>query len=314
MKLKQFAIIIGVLALVGAALYSAGVFDGDDLVKPVSREERKKMLKNKRLRDKKSSREAVRDAMKKSGVKTGQKKLHIPADLFANLQGKDKKLANAVQDALDNNDFELVLKEAEKSLASTNAEVRINAIEALGWFGVDALPELTGAMSDPDEEVADAAENAWEIAIDGMEEPEQKFAVVAAAFSTLTKEDYLVTIGGQLSNVALDLIDGPDDPEVGAANRLEIIQTLVDVMDNGTSANVEAAKEVYNDITGNDWVSVEEAELYLRNPDGYESPEDRGSDYDYDYIDPAVKKVMGDQNAEPVADPAEGEDDLKTEG
>lgn len=255
-------------------------------------EQRRRLLKKRNL-PRMSAREAVSRAMTRTGVKRGDRqkwRSRYSYSPFEDLKGKDRKMAEAVQAAFDDGDFDKVVVASEKSLASDNPEVRLNAVEALGWFGVDALPELTVAVADPDPEVSFAAESAWEQALLEIDDQVQKYAVVTAMFSALDNKDYLITIGGEYANLAQGLIDSTDDPVVAAQYRQEIVQDLVDMI--GNSDNAEAAAEVYRDITGNDWVSIEEAELYLRNPDGYEGPEFREEGYDYDYIDPATCMLL----------------------
>ncbi len=184
-------------------------------------------------------------------------------------------MAESLQKSLDEDDLESTLAASEKALRSANAEVRLLAIEALGWFGHDALPELTEAMGDADEDVAEAAESAWELALSELDSADRRFSIAAAALATLGNEDHLISIAGQLSGAALEMIDGEDDEAKAAEKRLSVVQSLVDVMGSKYRTNVEQAEEAYEDITGHEWRGIDEAELYLMDPDNYELPEDR---------------------------------------
>lgn len=224
-----------------------------------------------------SASEAVRNALEKAS-KPGKRRKHsggAVADMFAHLQGEDRVNAEAVQAALDADDLAATLKAAKKSLVSTNAEVRLNAVEALGWFGVEALPELTACMSDADEEVRDAAASQWELAVQELERSDDQLRVSMAVFGTLSNGDQLTSIGGIIGGAAADLIDGAENDEIAADNRFEIIQALAEVIENGKPVNSAAAKELYNDVTCHEWRGVEEAQRYLDDPDNYEPPEDR---------------------------------------
>ena len=196
-------------------------------------------------------------------------------DWFSHLKGADRELAKSVQDALDSGDLKQVLIVAEKALKSSNAEVRLNTVESLGWFGSDALPELTGAMGDPDEDVANAAESAWEIGLDQIEDVEMRFSVAAAAMGTLSNPNHLTTISGMLTSAALEFIDNADTAEESSENRIFVVQSLVDMMESKYETSVAQAQEAYEDITGKKWISIEEAELYLNDPENYELPEER---------------------------------------
>lgn len=225
-----------------------------------------------------SASEAVGDAIKNAS-KPGKRRKHsggAVADMFAHLQGEDRVNAEAVQAALDADDLAATLKAAKKSLVSTNAEVRLNAVEALGWFGVEALPELTACMSDADEEVRNSAANQWELAVQELERSDDQLRVSMAAFGTLSDGDQLTSIGGIIGGAAADLIDGEENEEVAANNRFEIVQALAEIIENGKPVNSAAAKELYDDITCHEWRGVEEAQRYLDDPDNYELPEDRG--------------------------------------
>lgn len=220
--------------------------------------------------------DAVRAAMTgmntKSGAKRGGAAARPPVDIFAHLSGKDKKLAEEMQSALDADDQKATFAATVKALSSSNAEVRLNAVEALGWFGVEALPELTGLMADPDEDVANAAENQWEQALGEIDDASRRFSIAAAAMSTLSNKDHLTTISGQLEGAALEAINGVDDPEKSAEVRIAVVQALVDIMDSGRENCAEQAKDAYETITGFKWISIDEAEAYLADPDNYDIP------------------------------------------
>lgn len=228
----------------------------------------------KRFSDPKS---AVRDVISRRGaphVRVGGKPSFD--EFVDSLPAGDRKLVLAVQDALDNDDFKSVSKVADAVFCSTNPAVREAVVAAWGWFGAQALPELTGAMADPDEGVANAAENAWELALDELENASQRFSIAAAAMAAISDKNHLMTISGLLEGAALEVIDGETDPKKAAEMRVSVVQTLVDIMDSGSANSVQQVKEAYEDITGFEWRGIEEAELYLQDPDNYEMPEDRG--------------------------------------
>lgn len=220
--------------------------------------------------------ESVRRALPKNlSGKSNKKRPMRNVELFAHLTGSDRKLAESVQEALDNDDFRKMMTVASEALMSTNVEVRLNVVDALGWFGVQALPELTGAMADANEDVRQAAANHFELALQEVEKPQEQFDIAMAAFATLSDADQLASLGGILNNAATELIDGEDDAEKAADNRLKVVQALVDIITGETlPQNIAAAKEAYNDITGYEWHGIDQAEAYLQNPEGYEEPED----------------------------------------
>jgi len=219
---------------------------------------------------------AVRAAMPKTLPKTKRPRpVGFPKDIFSHLTGKDKQNAEAVQKALDANDLKATVRAATVALKSENPEVRQNAVEALGWFGAEALPELTACMADNNDDVRQSAVNLWEQAAQEIESPAEQLPVVMAAFGTLTDEEQLTSLGGLLSGAALQYIDGENDETLAAEKRLSVVQELVDIIEgeNVNLNNVKAAKEVYNDITGHEWRGFDEAERYIDDPENYEDPE-----------------------------------------
>lgn len=187
----------------------------------------------------------------------------------------DQRLSDAIQDALDKEDLDAVVASAEKALKSPNPDVRHDAVDALGWFGEQALAELTVWMADADEEVAQAAMDHWEEGVSELEDANERLQTALFALNTLTDKDALTMIGSQFANAATDLIDEEDDEARASQKRTEVVQALVDMIEGGKEAHAEAAREIYEDVTGNKWISIDEAEKYLRDPDNYEEPDDK---------------------------------------
>ena len=221
-----------------------------------------------------SPREAVREAMK--SVKLPKKARKRPPKplfkvIFEHLNPADKRLAEKVQSALDEENLEAVIAVSEQAMKSENPEVRQHAVEALGWFGPEALPELTGAMADPDPDVSQAAENAWEVGLADVEDPASKIEIAAATMATLANPEHLITIGGQFTGAVAEYVDMEDDEAVAAERRLAVVQLLADIIDGEVpKACSDGAKEVYEDVTGEEWEGIDAAEDYLREQYDYE--------------------------------------------
>ena len=212
-----------------------------------------------------SPREAVREAMKamprkKRVPRTGYVR---PSMIFSVFSGKDRKMAEDLQKVLDADDFEGTLRAAEAAMGSENPELRRQAVEAMGWFGQDALPELTAAMADADEDVADSAEHAWELALSDIDAAGDRFAIAAAAMGTLSDEDKLSSISGLLSAAADEMIDGEEDDAKSDGNRLQVVQALVDIIEGAPENSAAQAREAYSDLTGEDWSDIDTAESWL---------------------------------------------------
>jgi len=235
-----------------------------------------KKLKRNRKQMPRDAEAAVRAVLPQNLPNQKKKRRPVPTlELFDHLTGEERKCAEAVQAALDADDFAGVQRTAKKALASSNPELRQHAIEALGWFGAKALPELTGCMADADEDVRQAAAHQWEQSLEDVEDTGVKLDVAMAAFATLKDPDQLTMLSGIMSGAATELIDSEENETVAAEKRLSVVQGLVDIIEGeGTDPrNVAAAKEAYNDITGNEWISFEEAGRYLENPENYDPDE-----------------------------------------
>ena len=167
---------------------------------------------------------------------------------------------------------------AAKAAASSNPAVRKEAIVAYSWRGGESLPELTPMMADSDGEVAEAAIDAVESALEEQENPNLRFEAAAAYVSTFSaNEDALDMLSGTMVSSALEIIE-PDDESFGAGqkaldNRNMVVDTLASIIENGNGKSVDTAKEAYGDITSEEWVSREEAQKWAQDPDSYEAPE-----------------------------------------
>lgn len=196
------------------------------------------------------------------------------ADPRDDMSAADRALYDAVQDALDAEDFARTRAAALRAYRSANPDVRLQAVEALGWFGEKALVDLVPMMGDANEDVAQEAANAWEGGLAEVEDTGLKLAFARTALKAIANADTLTMIGAQFSSAATELIDAAEG-EAASRLRVEAIQALVDLMDQpGSPKRAEISRELYEEITGHSWISLDEAERYLQDPENYEPPED----------------------------------------
>lgn len=189
----------------------------------------------------------------------------------------DRRLYDAVQEAWDAEDVAAVRRTAAEAYGSENVEVRQQAVDALAWFGEKTLAELTPMMADADPDVAESARDAWESALVDIESAADRLHITRMALKAVSDAETLEMVGSQFSDAASELIDEEEDEAKAQRYRVEVVQTLVDLIGDGLSSErAVQAKEIYESVTCNEWISAEEAERYLRDPDGYEPPEDRG--------------------------------------
>jgi len=172
------------------------------------------------------------------------------------LAPKDRSLVLAVQDALDADNFESVAKAADVALCSTNPVVREAAVEALGWFGEQALPELTPLLADADEDVAEAAMSQWQLALGEIEEDSTRAEIAEAVMKTLVNKDALELIVCEIT--------GQDDD-------FTILESLVSIIEDNNAVGAEVAREAYEELTGEEWTNIEAANRWLE--EFYDPPE-----------------------------------------
>ena len=243
---------------------------------------------------------------KTRGVRSKRLLARLDRSMFDNLSEADRKLCEAVQDALDAEDAARTIELASQLLVSENPEARSHAVDALGWFGPEALPELTMLMGDADEDVAQNAINAWESGVSEIDDAAARLKVSGMAMKAIFSKDALQSIAAQFSTAATELIDAEEDAQTAFDKRVEVVQSVVDLIDSPNSTLSEVGRDLYEDITGHEWISLSEAERYLNDPDNYEPPMDAATDAVVEVPDAtehapaeaAAEKSMDDESKE----------------
>ena len=176
---------------------------------------------------------------------------------------------------------------AESAVDSENRELREAVVEAIGWFGEDALIELMPYLSDPDEDIADSAQSHWMAGLQEMNDDGEKAGLIEMTLMALRNQDMIEDVASELVGI----------------DELAAIQVLVDLIEAGGPA-VEVAKETYNTITGEDWSDIDAAEEWLQ--ENYDPDEDDDDDEDdEDGKKPAVEDEETPDEAENAAEDEE---------
>lgn len=161
---------------------------------------------------------------------------------------EEKKLAADIEKALDKEDVALAKKCADAALKCKDVEIRQAMVDALGWFGEKTIPELTPFIADPDEDVAESAMNEWEMAVSTIEDDEEKIGTVELAMQIVTNEDALESMSGEY---------------IGVDEKLAV-ESLLRIIESGCSAaGIAKAKETYEFVTGDEFVSRADAEKWI---------------------------------------------------
>ena len=173
-------------------------------------------------------------------------------DEEANFTSAEKEASRKLQDALDAEDLKGVCAACKIAAESPNAVLRQRALTALGWFGKDALPEMTPFLADGDEDIASDALQQWTGALAEVDDDALKASIVEAAMKILTDEDALDQISMELNSM----------PNAVA------LQVLINVIGGGNAEAAAKAKEAYEFITGDPYTDVNAANKWLvDNPD-----------------------------------------------
>lgn len=168
----------------------------------------------------------------------------------------EKALAERIDKALQDEDFKALVACAEEVQKCGDDDIRQSMVDALGWFGEKALPELTPFLADDDEDVRDSAMNEWTMALSSVDDEAVKIKTVELAMGVLKNEDALEDISGEY---------------IGVDEKLAV-ESLARVIEGGGSKEgVEKAKETYELVTGDEWTDVSEAKRWIAEE--YEPPE-----------------------------------------
>lgn len=131
---------------------------------------------------------------------------NLDADDEANLTDAQKSVLREIQDALDADDIKKLRKALSKFTASVSAGglggyasvprvIRSAAVQALGWFGKDAVVDLLDFMADADEEVSSDAFDQFELALDDVSlSARERAELVKSLSKVLTDEERIDTM------------------------------------------------------------------------------------------------------------------------
>lgn len=205
--------------------------------------------------------------------------LLLTAQEEAELTELQKKIISDIQEALDEEDLATlteVVSRLQEQIARAEANVRpgagraelaahiaacvpksirMKAIEALGWFGAEALPELVGYMADPDPEVVQYTYAQFEQAIMDITLSDRDRADIVVMASRVLSDQ--VT----LDNMMMQIFDMRHSVALG---------TILEVAEVGTPEASGKMTEVMELYTGEKGIKTEkQAAAWLEeNPDG----------------------------------------------
>ena len=201
-----------------------------------------KTEKDRRRKQKEESKKLSKKERKALIVKARQKRNELTMAAIEqpdeSWSKQDKNIFTNLRAALRDESAAKALKAAAEARTSSEPEVRKQAVEALGWFGKSAMSGLAGYLSDPDEDIAAAAQQAFEQGLLEIEDDAIKLQYIETAMSMISDEEMLDSIAMNLNSVE----------DQGAA-----VETIVKIAGSDNATGVAKAKEAYEFITGDEW-------------------------------------------------------------
>lgn len=181
-------------------------------------------------------------------------------DEEAHLNDEQRKMIQAIRDALADNDRGRVLKLVQKLQKSKEwpdgipKSIKMAAIEALGWFGSSCLPEIAGFLADGDDEVIQEAVDKFEEALMDVDLSDfERSAVLVQAAKVINDAESLDSMMFELNNMRHSVA----------------IATLKEIMVNGNAAAKSVLADNIEFYTGEEGLDSPEKldEWLARNPD-----------------------------------------------
>ena len=194
----------------------------------------------------------VRNARQKAPSARDKPAAEEPLLAFTDVDGDDadrrspaeKKLAGRIDKALGEQDLKATIACVPEAQRCRVAEIRLSMVDALGWFGEKALPELTAFLADADEEVRERAASEWTTAVSSIKNESEKIHAVELAMGVLNDENALENISNEY---------------IGADEKLAVESLCRIIAANKSASGVAKAKETYEFVTGDKWAGTEEA-------------------------------------------------------
>ena len=195
----------------------------------------------------------------------------------AKLTELQKKTLEAIRAALRENDQKRVLRLVQKMQASDEwpdgipKSIKMAAIEALGWYGGDCMPELAGFLADSDPDIQEAANDElvrdFEEQISEMDIGDTRRAeLLKQVARTITDVDSMELMMAELENLRPS----------------KFVETAIYILENGNEAARNALPDNVEMITGSEDIkTAEQLQEWLKdNPDGPDADEEFGPSKD----------------------------------
>ena len=265
MDKKTIVMVVAALALGAASMWAFMSGSGPDEKAPdktlVSRKVKAKKPAAKAGSLRKKSASATKVAI--SNQKRLKPSFALGDDEEKKLTDEQRRIIEEIRAALAADDFKKLMQLVRTMQASKEwpdgipKAVKLAAVDALGWFGGNCLPELVGFLADADRDVISATVDAWEDAIAECEADYEVATQVKFACKVVVDSDSMDSILSEIGNMR---------HSVG-------IDTLKEILTTGNETAKAQVQEIIDDFTGEKGLTTPEQldEWLEKNPD---SPDD----------------------------------------
>lgn len=168
---------------------------------------------------------------------------------------EDQEIIDLAGESASEEDLDTAAEVAEAAKKSADPRARLAAVEMLSALGKVGLADLTEFLTDPHPEVANLAADRYELEIQNVENDADRTELAKIGLLAISDTDMLRSMVGTLQMTSDELL---------------IIQTVADVMREGSRAQREAVKDAYESTTGEPWTGEAAAEKWLQ--ENYEPP------------------------------------------
>lgn len=162
---------------------------------------------------------------------------------------KPAVLRFALKGAIEKDDPTLVFKLAAKAANSEDVELRDIAVDALNWYGVDAIPELLPFMLDTDQQIINKAFDVVDLALANVPSESQRMELLEIALTHANDEDQARSLLSKCETVS---------PIAGIGILIDMIEK------NPDSALADLCREEYEDMAGRPYRNRDEAQRMAR--------------------------------------------------
>lgn len=198
-----------------------------------------------------AARQAVSSSASVSNARPGAVGGRVPGKGDSRVPGassKEMAQVEAARERLDEEDTAGALKLIRGVMKSRDPEIRSEAASMLGWIGVRALGELSEMLSDEEDEVARKAFDEWQCALEEIEDDAVKANLLTVGMMAMNDQE-------RMEECVMAFTQLPDDLAV---------RGLVRMIGSNNPIASEVAREQYGFVTGDEYISPDEAEKWIR--------------------------------------------------